>query len=142
MRNLLIFAVILLSICVFAEDVDSVKVFEEPELEIYYFHTSKRCGGCATIERLSEEVVTSNFADRLKTGEYAFIPVNVDKGENKHYISEYNIYTKQLILSGKNKDGERKWKNLEMIWKLHRNSEEFENYVVKEIEDFTKELKE
>ena len=108
-------------------------------LVVTYFHTSFRCPTCHNIENYSEAAVHSNFADELNNGKLVWRVINVDEPENKHFIKDYQLYSKHLIIS-EIKDGkEVRWKDLKDVWTHVRNEEKFENYVKTEISDWLKE---
>jgi hypothetical protein len=104
-----------------------------------YFYTTMRCPTCHKIENYSAESIQNNFAEELKNGSLAWRVINVDEPENKHYIKDYNLYSKHLIIS-EFKDGkEARWKDLPDVWTYVRNEEKFEQYVTSEIKDWMKE---
>jgi len=77
---------------------------EEPELEgtkviAYYFHTTSRCHSCYTIEKYTKEALESNFEDELVSGKLVFKPVNMEVKENEHFLGDYQLYTKSVVLS-------------------------------------------
>lgn len=98
-----------------------------------YFHGSVRCPTCHRIETLSHEAITNHFADELKTGALVWRAVNVDEPENRHFNTDYQLYTKSLIISEVRDGKEIRWKNLEKVWQFVRNEEEFDRYVSSEI---------
>ncbi len=103
-----------------------------------YFHTTMRCPTCHKIENYSAESIQNNFAEELKNGTLVWRAVNVDEPENQHFIKDYNLYSKHLIIS-EIKDGkEIRWKDLEKVWTNVRSEEKFEQYVVSEIKDWMK----
>lgn len=104
-----------------------------------YFHTTARCPTCHKIEQLSSQAVTSNFENELKTGKVVWRVINVDESENKHYNTDYQLYTKSLIISEVKDSKEVRWKNLEKIWTFVRDEEKFDAYVKTEINDWLKE---
>jgi len=98
---------------------------------VYYFHGNKRCSSCMKIEKYTKNTVEKNFKNKVDLR-----IVNVDLGENSHFISDYNIYSKAVVLvkmvNGKKVD----YKNLDKIWYHISNQDKFESYVKTEIEDF------
>ncbi|MCK9432600.1 MAG: nitrophenyl compound nitroreductase subunit ArsF family protein [Candidatus Omnitrophica bacterium] len=117
---------------VFAADSSSAKTIA------YYFHGSFRCPTCMKMEKYSREAVDSNFKDALASGKLEFKAVNVEEGGNEHFVNDYKLYTKTLILS-MTKDGkEIKSKNLDKIWELARNKQKFIDYVTSEVKAFMK----
>ena len=65
----------------------------------YYFHGNFRCYTCHTMEQYSKEAIQANFKDALSSGKLEFKVVNTDERGNEHYVSDYQLYTKPLILS-------------------------------------------
>jgi hypothetical protein len=106
---------------------------------VYYFHGKYRCTTCRTIERYSREAIEQYFAKEQKKGLLEFRPVNVEETENRHYIQDYQLFTRSLVLS-LNQDGkETKWTNLKEVWTHVRDKEKFFQYVKDEVEKFLKE---
>ena len=105
----------------------------------YYFHGTFRCPTCLKMEKYSREAIETNFKDALSSGKLEFKVVNVEDRGNEHYATDYNLYTKSLVLSLVKDDKEIKSKNLEKIWEYVRNKQEFFDYVTNEINIFLKE---
>jgi hypothetical protein len=107
---------------------------------VYYFHTTRRCQSCMKAERLARETVEKFFQEQLDSKKIVFLPINTDEPENRHYIEDYKLFSKSLILSMVRDGREVKSKNLTEIWQLIYNDEGFYNYVKAEIESYLKEL--
>jgi len=105
----------------------------------YYFHGNYRCHTCYTIEQYSKESIEANFKDALASGKLQFKVVNVEERGNEHYVKDYQLYTKSLILSLVKDGKEVKSKNLTKIWEYVRNRQRFYDYVRDEIVAFLKE---
>jgi hypothetical protein len=105
-----------------------------------YFHNTFRCPTCHMIEEQSAAAIQKNFANELKNGTLVWRVINVDEPENKHYIQEYRMYTKHLIISEVKDGKEVRWKDLPDVWTFVRNQEKFEQYVTAEIKDWLKGL--
>jgi len=109
------------------------------KLVAYYFFSGLRCTTCRAMEQYSREAIEENFKNELSSGRLVFKAVNIDKKENKHFVNDYDLYTKSLVLS-KVKDGkELSCKNLTKIWEYVRDKDLFFTYVVDEIQDSLKE---
>jgi hypothetical protein len=106
---------------------------------VTYFHTTMRCPTCHKIEEYSTNAVKSHFENELKTGTVVWRVINVDEPENAHYNTDYQLYTKSLIVSEVKDGKEVRWKNLEKIWEFVRDEEQFDKYVYTEIKDWLKE---
>jgi hypothetical protein len=112
---------------VFAADSSSAKV------TAYYFHGSFRCYTCNMMERYSQEAIEANFKDALASGKLEFKAVNVEDRGNEHFVDDYKLYTKSLIISLVKDGKEIKSKNLDKIWELARNKQKFIEYVTAEV---------
>ena len=104
----------------------------------YYFHGSFRCVTCTNMEKYSKEALETHFKDELASGKLEFKAVNVEEKGNEHFVNDYQLYTKSLILSMVKGGKEVKSKNLDKIWELARNKQKFMNYVTGEVSAFMK----
>ncbi len=102
----------------------------------YYFHGNQRCRTCRTIEAYAAEAVQNGFADEIKGGRLEWQVVNTDKPENEHYVGDFQLVTRSLVLQEKVKGVQERWKNLPRIWELVRNKEAFQKYVQEETRAF------
>jgi hypothetical protein len=106
---------------------------------VYYFHGTFRCTTCRTIEKYSHDAVQQYFPKELGNGKLEFRPVNVEEPENRHFIQDYQLFSKSLVLSLVRDDKETKSKNLTDIWTLVKDKDKFFQYVKNEVEGFLKE---
>ncbi len=105
---------------------------ETDKVIVYYFHGNYRCSSCMTIERYTRESVEATFAKELKNGQIEFRSINVDLPANNHYVQDYKLFTKSVIVSDVVQGKERRWKNLQKVWELLRNEADFKAYVKNE----------
>jgi len=103
---------------------------------VYYFHGNSRCPTCYKIEAYTKEAVENFFAGDLAAGKLVFKPVNIDKKKNRHFASDYSLYTRSVVLSLVKNGKEVKHKNLADIWNLIGNKEHFIKYVKSEVEKY------
>jgi hypothetical protein len=102
----------------------------------YYFHGTSRCVSCRKIEAYSDEAIKSGFTTELKDGVLEWRVVNVEEKENGHFVEDYKLYTKSLVLV-EMKDGKQvKWKNLDKVWELLKDKDAFIKYVKYEVSIF------
>jgi hypothetical protein len=102
----------------------------------YYFHGNYRCYTCQTIERYSRDAIEKYFAGELQNKRLEFRPVNVDMEENRHFIQDYQLYTRSLVIVLYRNNQQETWKNLKDVWIYIRNQGKFDQYVKTEIESF------
>lgn len=113
---------------------------DENRVLVYYFYTSVRCPTCRQIEAQSEEVIRTAFGDALGKGQLVWLPTNVQLPQNRHFIRDYELFTKSLVIV-RVKDGRQaEWKNLEKVWELVSDRKAFARYVEDEIRAYLKKL--
>jgi hypothetical protein len=107
-----------------------------PKYIATYFLTNVRCPSCLTIERLSSETVRTEFSDQIESGLLQWRTVNIDDEGNYHFVKDYSLYTKSVIISEMAEGKEVRWKNLPKVWELLRNEGKFRKYLKEEISAF------
>jgi hypothetical protein len=106
----------------------------------YYFHGNFRCDNCRKIEQYSQVAIEKYFVEELKTEKLAFTIINTDLPENKHFIEDYQLYTRSLVIA-EYKDGKQvRWKNLAKVWDYLNDKEAFYEYVRSEIRNYLEQL--
>lgn len=135
-----LFLVILAAVVVISASFSVFAAEDKPAAKViaYYFHGTARCPTCYKLEQYSEEAIETNFKDVLASGKLEFKVVNVEDKGNEHYASDYQLYTKSLVISLTENGKEVKSKNLAKIWDYAGNKQKFFDYVTSEIKDFLK----
>lgn len=113
-----------------------VAVDSTDKIIAFYFHTTKRCASCRKIEAYSKEAIATAFADELESGILEYRPVNTDEKENRHFIADFQLYTKSLILAEYTGGERERWKNLDKVWRLLKDKDAFQGYVRDEVRAF------
>jgi hypothetical protein len=97
---------------------------EAGRVVVYYFHGNVRCTTCRTIEAYAKEAVDASFAEALQDGRLEWRVVNVEDAGNGHFVEDFQLSTRSIVLE-RIADGERKeWKNLDRVWELVRGEKE------------------
>lgn len=109
---------------------------ESSTIVVSYFHTTARCASCLRIEELTASTVTGRFVVPLADRHLVWRVVNVDEPENAHYLKDYQLYTKSVVVSEVRGGKEVRWKNLDRVWTLLGQPEAFQEYVEKEVRSF------
>jgi len=133
---LFVLAVLLYSSYAFAQDAGNKPA---NRVVAYYFHGNFRCPTCHAMEQYSKEAIETNFKDALASGKLEYEVVNVEDKGNEHYVKDYQLYTKSLILSLVNDGKQIKWNNLDKIWEYVGNKQRFIDYVKSGVADLLKE---
>jgi hypothetical protein len=105
---------------------------EEAKTVVYYFHGNMRCSSCRKIEAYTLEAIRSGFAEALKNGSLELKVVNVEESGNDHYVKDFQLYTRSVVVEKRFGDQQQEWKNLDRVWKLTRDKAAFMDYVQKE----------
>jgi len=104
-------------------------VVEKRQVVVYYFHGDVRCPTCHKLENYAKESVDTYFGDAVAGGELVWRPVNVDQPGNAHYVKDYQLVTKAVVLSEVVDGKESKWKNLDQIWDLVGDKNVYIEYI-------------
>jgi hypothetical protein len=98
-------------------------------LTVYYFHGNARCVSCRRIEAYSHEAIRTAFAKELGSGRLAWRVVNVEEKGNEHFVKDYALYTKSVVLVDETAGRQVRWMNLEKVWQLLQDKPGFLRYV-------------
>lgn len=98
----------------------------------YYFHTTYRCATCRAIEAFSREAIETAFAEELAAGRLVLKTVNIEVKGNEHFVKDYSLYTKALVLVNEVRGKKPQWKNLEKVWQFVQDKPRFLRYVQEE----------
>ena len=102
----------------------------------FYFHGNKRCSTCRKLEAYSEEAITGGFVSELENGDLEWLVVNTDEKANAHFVTDFELVTKSVVLV-EYRDGEVvRFKNLKLVWQLVGDEDGFVRYVRDETRDF------
>ncbi|MCL6475810.1 MAG: nitrophenyl compound nitroreductase subunit ArsF family protein [Firmicutes bacterium] len=102
---------------------------------LYYFHTTFRCASCLAIEKVARQVVNAQFKNLVDKGLLQFRPVDVENPQNRHFIGDYQLYSKSLVLVEYQDGKEVRHKNMEGIWQ-QTSLEGLQEYIAQEIASF------
>jgi hypothetical protein len=102
----------------------------------YYFHTNTRCSTCIKIEQYSHEAIEQGFPNELKGGKLEMRIVNYESPENRHFMQDYKLVSKSLVLVNLVDGKQTKWTNLKLVWQLTGHKDAFLNYVRKEVRGY------
>jgi hypothetical protein len=102
----------------------------------YYFHTNTRCSTCIKIEQFSHEAIEQGFPEELKNGALEMRVINYEQAENRHFMQDYKLVSKSLVLVNMVDGKQAEWTNLKMVWQLTGRKDAFLNYVRKEVRNY------
>ena len=67
-------------------------------MQIYYFHLTKRCATCNAVENETKTTLESFFSDKLKNGEIEFISLNIEETESKDIAKALAVSGQTLLI--------------------------------------------
>ena len=103
---------------------------------VYYFMTAQRCPSCIKIESFTRDAIQENFEDALRSHRLIWRMLAVDTPENNHFVKEFQLYTKSVVLVKIREGKEVEWKNLEQVWNLLGDEKAFKSYITDEVKTF------
>lgn len=106
---------------------DEVQV--APRYVVWYCTTSVRCASCLTIEKFSKAAILEDLAAEVKSGRLAFRMVNYEEKEHAHFATDFQLYTKSLVIAEMDGDKILRWQNLPRVWELLGDEAAFRTYV-------------
>ena len=95
----------------------------------YYFHGNMRCMTCRKIEAYTKEAMETGFPEALKDGRLELRVVNVDEPDNEHFVQDYQLVTRSVVIAEFEGERQKQWKNLQQVWELVGNKQAFLKYV-------------
>ena len=105
-----------------------------------YFHNNVRCATCKTIEAYTKEALEQSFRDEIASGAVHVRVIDTDENGNQQYMADYGLYTKAVVVV-LYKDGKQvKFKNLQKVWELTGNKNDFMKYIKDAVARYAKEL--
>lgn len=102
----------------------------------FYFHGNTRCATCKKIEAYADDAIHNGFAPALRTAALTWRVVNIEEPENRHFIEDFQLVTRSVVLAEYRDDRIVRWKNLEKVWQLVRDKDGFTSYVQSETREF------
>lgn len=111
---------------------------EDRKVIVFYFHGNIRCYTCKRIEQLTVKAVTEAFNNEIKKGLIELQVLNVEDPKYRHFINDYQLYTRSVVVSDFRQGKQKRWKNLQKVWELVHNEEAFGKYIKQEVQEYLK----
>ena len=132
----LVGCIVLPILSVFAQKKAAAPPAGQHKVIAYYFHTNARCSTCIKIEQYSKEAIEKGFPYELKNGTLEMRTVNYEQPQNRHFMNEYKLVSKSLVLVNLVNGKQTKWTNLKLVWQLTGRKDAFLNYVRGEVRGY------
>ena len=85
---------------------------------------------------MTQEAVLEFFNDEINSGQIKLQMTNVDKPGNKHFVKDYQLFTRSVVVSDVINGKQKQWKNLKKIWELVHKDQVFKEYIRNEIKAY------
>lgn len=116
-----------------SQPISSESDTNKPAVVVYYFHGNARCATCRNIETYTKEAIDSKFATAIKDGQLRWRVVNIEDSANEHFVQDFQLATRTVVLERSAAGKQQEWKNLQRVWELVRgDKEDFLNYIQQE----------
>ena len=73
-------------------------IAENGELQVYYFHFTKRCATCNAVENETRVALEMFYADQVKEGNIAFTSLNLEEEDGKKMAEQLKVSGQTLLL--------------------------------------------
>ncbi|RKY18934.1 MAG: hypothetical protein DRP90_05100 [Planctomycetota bacterium] len=109
---------------------------EGERFAVYYFIGGKRCSTCHKLEEYTREAVEKGFPDLVRSGVLFYETVDCDLPQNQHYIEDYELYAKSVVLVQFEGGRRVRWRKLDGVWERLRDREGFLEWVRSQVRSF------
>lgn len=94
-----------------------------------YFHGNVRCATCRKVESYAREAVEGGFKAEVASGAVEFRAVNLDEAANAHFIQDYQLVNKSVVVTEELDGKVARWAKLDEVWSLVGNRDAYHHYV-------------
>ena len=109
---------------------------QKQKLMVFYCHSTFRCETCNQIEKMARQLVETKYSEQLKTGRMQWEEFNFQK--DSKLSSAFDVSSSCVIVALTDKTGYVQYKRLELVWQLLDKPDEFNSYLVQNIDEFLK----
>jgi len=113
-----------------SDEMVNVKLLPRKDIDVVYiFVTSTRTGFSIIVETYTRDTITETFPRRLASGEVVIATVNTDEGLYHHFIDDFELTEKSVVLC-KIRGGEiTEWKKCDRMWHFIKDEPGFKDYI-------------
>jgi hypothetical protein len=117
-----------------AEQVQAAETSVSAELDVYYFHSARRCKTCVAVEENSKLAVETLYPEQVKAGTYQFHAYNLDEASSKPVAEKLGIGGQTLLVVY----GDKKIDITSQGFMYATNPEKLKEEIRKAVEEITK----
>ena len=101
-------------------------------IEVFYFHSTKRCYSCRTIGEYINKTMSEYFSEQIKSGQINYQEINVDLPENKDVVQKFEAISSSLYINTIQGEDES-IENILEVWQLKGDETQFKNFLKQKI---------
>ncbi len=108
---------------------ETLTVVAGNQVVMTYFISGTRCESCKKIEQFSRETAEKNFPAEITGKKLIFRVIDTGEAVNHHYIDDYKLTSKTVVVSHRVDGKETEWKAMDKVWDLLDDPEAFRAYL-------------
>jgi Zn-dependent alcohol dehydrogenase len=114
----------------------NLPVVADDQVIMTYFISGTRCESCRKIETLARETAEQDFAEALASGKLVFRVIDTGEPGYRHFVQDYQITSKTVILSHRKDGRETEWADMAKVWDLLDDAPGFHAYLGERIREY------
>ncbi len=107
-----------------------------PQVVMTYFLIGTRCASCKKIEALARETAELDFAAELSANQLIFRVIDTGEPANHHYLKDYQLSSKTVVISRRIDGKETTWKDMEKVWDFLDDAPAYRAYLGAQIKEY------
>ena len=106
------------------------------EIIVYYFHGTRRCKTCKTIEAYAKEAIEDRYSEDVKAGRLEWKVVNMEEPGNEHFAEDFSLVSSSVVIVELEDSRVARHQVLQEVWTLVRDKPRFMEYVQRSVGEF------
>lgn len=94
-----------------------------------YFHGKVRCATCRKVEAYAREAIEQGFGPEIAAGNVEFRAIDVEEPQNRHFIRDYQLVTRSVVVSEEVGGAVTRWVRLDQVWALVGDRNSYLHYI-------------
>lgn len=108
---------------------ETVLAVQGEQVVMTYFLGGTRCPSCVKIEAFTKAAAEEDFAAERASGKLVFRIIDTDEPANRHYIDDYKLTSKSVVIGHWVDGKETEWQAMDKIWSLLGDEGAFRAYL-------------
>lgn len=113
-----------------------------PDYAVYFFYNDIYCSTCEKLEHYALSTIQKAHPESLTLGTLQWRTLDMRTPENKHYVEDFGLYSKSIVLVAFEDGAIVRFENLEAIWDKVGDETEYRQYIQESLKTFMDETHE